>query len=63
MIKRKRSPSVPRRASGSALCRVLEGAHLEVLPRLASVLACIVLARTSEELARLRVLEGARCRG
>jgi len=35
---------------------------VEVRPRLASVLACIILARTSEGLAGLRVFKGARCR-
>jgi len=32
------------------------------LPRQASVIACVVLAGTSEGLASPRVLEGARCR-
>jgi len=35
---------------------------VEVRPRQASVLVCVVLARTSEGLVRPRVLEGARCR-
>ena len=35
---------------------------LEMQPRQASVLACIVLAGKSEGLAGLRVLERARCR-
>ena len=35
---------------------------VEVRPRQASELACAVLAGTSEELAGLRVLEGACCR-
>ena len=35
---------------------------VEMRPRQASVLACVVLMRTSEKLAGPRVLEGARCR-
>jgi len=35
---------------------------VEVRPRQASVLACVVLAGTSERLEGPRVLEGARCR-
>ena len=35
---------------------------VEVRPWQVSVLACVVLAGTSEGLAGLRVLEGARCR-
>ena len=38
------------------------GAIVEVLPRQTSVLACVVLAGTSERLAGPRVLMGARCR-
>ena len=35
---------------------------VEVRPRQASVLVCVILAGKSEELAGLRVLEGAHCR-
>ena len=35
---------------------------VEVLPRQASVLACVVLTGTSKGLASPRVLAGARCR-
>ena len=35
---------------------------VEVRPRQASALACVILTVTSEGLAGLRVLEGARCR-
>ena len=48
-----------RRTCGFALCRVLEGAHYRGAASQASVLACVVLARTSERLAGPSVLEGA----
>ena len=35
---------------------------VEVRPRQASMLACVVIAGTSEGLAGPRILEGARCR-
>ena len=41
---------------------ILRELIVEVQPRQASMLACIVLAGISEELAGPRVLEGARCR-
>ena len=47
---------------GSHCVEFLRELIVEVQPRQASVLACVVLAGTSEGLASPRVLEGARCR-
>ena len=47
---------------GSCCDEFLWELGVEVRPRQASVLACVVLAGTSEGLADPRVHEGARCR-
>ena len=47
---------------GSRCVKFLRELIVEVRPRQASVLACVVLVGTSEGLADPRVLEGARCR-
>jgi len=47
---------------GSRCVKFLRELIVEVQPRQASELACVVLAGTSEELVGPRVLEGARCR-
>ena len=47
---------------GSSCDEFLWELGLEVWPRKASVLACVVLAGTNQGLAGPRVLEGARCR-
>ena len=47
---------------GSHCDEFLRELGVEVQPRQASVLACVVLAGTNERLAGPRVLEGARCR-
>ena len=47
---------------GSRCVEFLRELIVEVRPWQASELTCIVLAGTSEGLAGLRVLEGARCR-
>ena len=47
---------------GSRCVKFLRELIVEVRFRQATVLACVVLARTSEALGRPRVLEGTRCR-
>ena len=47
---------------GSHCVEILRELILEVRPQQASVLACVVLAGTSEGLAGPRVLEGAHCK-
>ena len=47
---------------GSHCVEFLRELIVEVRPRQASVLACVVLAGISEGLAGPRALEGARCR-
>ena len=47
---------------GSCCDEFLWELGVEVRPRQASMLACFVLARTSEGLISPRVLKGARCR-
>ena len=48
--------------AGSYFDEFLRELGVEVQPRQASVLVCVVLARTSEGLTGPRVLEGAHCR-
>jgi len=47
---------------GSHCVEFLRELIIEVRPRQANVLACVVLVGTSERLAGLRVLDGAHCR-
>ena len=47
---------------GSCCEEFLRELIVEVWPQQASVLACVILAGTSEGLTGSRVLEGARCR-
>ena len=47
---------------GSRCVEFLRELIVKVRPQQANVLACVILARTSEGLVGLRVLKGARCR-